>query len=466
MNLSPDAQIAERLLSDVMDYPAKLGQRQLRHMISLLESEDPQARLSASWGIGLAVEHDPLIVDSNTRRLARAVESEVAEADALRTVSYIAEHRPQMAKRILDIADIDPDRVNEIAPRIIHGYKEWEPSGDATVIGGRRYNGPIAPQETDTAANTDEETSDASLQQQSPRSPSSGEYPPTAPPPRPETRPISFEEFTEIETLAEKPWLTLRKVSYQAYGNVYPAILKQFHHSVSFGSSSGFDSEMHLWERLSEHPAVPTVVGWGEFPTSWVAHEYTGGESLADRPGAIPVSEALWIIEQISDVIQYAHNYGATHGGLTPETIEFVELFGDQHGDPWDYPKVTNWGVGRLFDDKTRAPLSQIPGHAAPEQIQPNRFGSIDAATDIYHLGVIAYQALTGRPPYVGETDAVLRAVLESEPEPVTRYNRSIPDAIGPIIQKSMATSKVERYETVQAFNRDLRNVIRTAGGQ
>ncbi|MGM0606768.1 MAG: serine/threonine-protein kinase [Halobacteriota archaeon] len=457
---SRDAQIAERHLSDIMDRPEEFEQRQVRHLIGLLESPDTQARLSASWAIGLAAEHDPSLVTNFGHRLARAVESDTGQEAALRAITYIAEHSPGFAETVLSMTDLSDSRIKEAAPQVISGPGGYEPSGGGNVIGGgkteRDKRRSVRTEDLETGPETDADESTRRPSRR-PRSPSSGAYPPDSPPSSPRTRPITFEEFDTIELLYERPWETARKVRYQAYGSDYPATLKQFNHSVSFGSSDGFDAEMRVWEGIQDHDVIPTVISWGEFPTSWIAYEHSTAGTLSDRSGAIPVDEALWILERVAAGIQYAHNYGVTHGGLTPDVIEFTDVLGKR--DLYDYPKIADWGVARLFDDEIRGPLSRIPGHAAPEQIHPDRFGVVDASTDIYHLGVIAYQALTGRPPFVGETKSVLRNVLEADPNPVSEYDRSIPDPIGPIVSKCLAKRKVERYETVQGFRRELRSV-------
>lgn len=113
--------------------------------------------------------------------------------------------------------------------------------------------------------------------------------------------------------------------------------------------------------------------------------------------------------------------------------------------DAWASPRVADWGLRELFGTTTE--LFDMPrSYAAPEHIAPERFGVVDAATDIYGLGVIGYELLTGSPS--DREDGTVRPAQEAA-------NR-VPDGLSTVLTKSLKPAKVERYTSAAAFKRDL----------
>ncbi len=470
MDRRSDGRTAEELLADAINRPGSFGQAETRRLIRLLRSRDPKARLSASWAIGLAVEHNPTLVDSNIRRLARSVESEIAETDAIRTIAYIAEHRPDVVEKVLSLANVDRGRAVELAPEIVQIYRNTD-HGPASVVGDHQSK--LGRERTSSSG---EETASKSVDEVDPddtedsknrsRPPAAtGDQPPESPPEPPPPRSLRYSEFAVAGPMLSQGPIEAVKAKYQADGRQYPVTLKRLRSRLSPTDTRRIADELSAWDSVGTHPAAVSVVGWGIAPGGWIAHQYIDGGTVADRRGPVPPREAYWIVERISDAIRYAHGQGMIHGCLSPSSVGFGVSFGvSKAGDPWNYPFVMDWGCLRLYDADS-APKAGFPiRYAAPEQLAPDRFGRVDALTDVYQLGALAYRLFTGRAPYQSTGPTAATAVIDREPPPPSEVHHAVPDAIGPILQTCLASSKLDRYETVEAFRRELAAVRSEVG--
>lgn len=465
MDQSPDAQMAEKLLADAIASPESYGQPETRRLIRLLESQDPNARLSAAWAIGLAVEHDPSLLDSNIRRLSRAVESDTGEADTIRAIAYITEHRPDVAEKVLSLANIDRERAIEIAPQIVRLYRE-ETRGPASVVSEQQEQ-PDFERTTDrkkTDSNPDITNSEDSTDRSGPPA-ATGDRPPESPPEPPPPRSLRYSEFAIEGPMLSSGPVAAVKATYQADGHQYPVTLKRLPSRLAPTDTSRIADELSGWERVGTHPAAVSVSAWGIAPGGWIAHQYIDGGTVADRRGPVPPREAYWIVERVSDALRYAHGQGLVHGCLSPSSVGFGVSFGvSETGDPWNYPFVMDWGCLRLYDVDVAPAIGLAVQYAAPEQLAADRFGRVDALTDVYQLGAIAYRLFTGRAPYQSTGQEAVRNVLGRQPPPPSEMHHAVPAAIDPILQTCLSVSKLDRYETVEAFRRELAAVRSEVG--
>ena len=148
-------------------------------------------------------------------------------------------------------------------------------------------------------------------------------------------------------------------------------------------------------------------------------------------------------MSQLADALHYAHTAGVFHGGIWPGAITFVNAVEDP--DAWASPRVGAWGLREVFESTTD--LFDIPRrYAAPEHLAPDRFGVVDAATDIYGLGVIGSELLTGSPPV--RADEAVR--------PAQEVANRVPDGLSTVLTKALKPAKMERYASAAAFKRDL----------
>ena len=218
-----------------------------------------------------------------------------------------------------------------------------------------------------------------------------------------------------------------------------------------------FTETLESWQSVDDHDAIVPVIAHGTIPKPWFVVEYQEGRRLSERLGSISYREARWIIDRVVDAVVAAHGAGVLHGGLTPRHVIFSRTYEDY---TWSYPKLSNWGIPQLLCQLTALPMGVPPRYAAPEQIDSEQFGSVDASTDIYHLGLLIYELLAGRLPFEGQSGMLLRKIVTDEPPPPSYYNSDIPESVDVVVRKALRKSKLYRYNTVQDFQTELREAI------
>ena len=187
------------------------------------------------------------------------------------------------------------------------------------------------------------------------------------------------------------------------------------------------------------HPNLVNVFetgAWG--PAAYIASEYCAGETLAAwlQNGAepVPVAAAATLVATLARALDYAHKQGVIHRDLKPSNIMLVSKPGSPSAPSRGVdlgelvPKITDFGLAKLLEsdaDETRSTaILGTPIYMAPEQAE-SRLGDIGPETDVYALGVILYEILTGRVPFSGTSDVeTLKRVTQDEPQPLRRLRR------------------------------------------
>src|SRR5260370_1884898 len=186
--------------------------------------------------------------------------------------------------------------------------------------------------------------------------------------------------------------------------------------------------------------------------------ELVEGGSLAQKLAGTPqpADQAAALVAALAEAIQVAHQSGIVHRDLKPAN---VLLTGD------GTPKITDFGLARRLEGGggltlSGAPLG-TPSYMAPEQA-PRDKGAIGPAADVYALGAILYELLTGRPPFRSETAAAtLQPVLTEEPAPPARLNSRVPRDLETICLKCLRTEPARRYARAADLAEDLRRFER-----
>jgi eukaryotic-like serine/threonine-protein kinase len=186
--------------------------------------------------------------------------------------------------------------------------------------------------------------------------------------------------------------------------------------------------------------------------------EFVEGGSLAQKLAGAPqpAGQAAALVATIAEAIQVAHRSGIVHRDLTPANI-LLTADGT--------PKISDFGLARRLEDGGGLTVSGVPmgtpSYMAPEQAQGQR-DAIGPATDVYALGAILYEMLTGRPPFRAETAAAtLQQVLTDEPVLPTRLNAKIPRDLETICLRCLHKAPARRYATAAAVAEDLRRFQR-----
>jgi tetratricopeptide (TPR) repeat protein len=261
-------------------------------------------------------------------------------------------------------------------------------------------------------------------------------------------------------------------------------------HRADPGRRERFLQEARAVARL-RHPHLVQLYEFGEVTGAggvtsqpYLVLEYVSGGSLADllRGAPQPPGEAARLIETLADAIHYAHQQGVIHRDLKPANVllQRAEVRGDEQTQvvrgPRSSPpspltgdlcaKVTDFGLAKFLagSDLTHSgDVLGTPSYIAPEQAA-GKAGPVSAAVDVYGLGAILYEALTGRPPFAAATvDATLALVRQEEPVPPRRLQPTVPRDLETICLKCLRKEPGRRYATARDLADDLRRF--RAGG-
>lgn len=219
-----------------------------------------------------------------------------------------------------------------------------------------------------------------------------------------------------------------------------------------------FEREAKAVARLS-HPNVVVVYDVGEEGgNAYVVMELLEGESLRRRVSREPVpwAEAITIGASVADALAAAHGQGVVHRDVKPDNVYLVRD---------GRVKLLDFGLARLENEPSLqgtptannnlAALLGTVGYIAPEQI---RGATGDARSDIFALGCVMHEMLSGRPPFKAESvDDALSAILNREPSCREEYPDDVPDALCRVVRRCLAKQPDERYESADAVGKALR---------
>ncbi len=196
---------------------------------------------------------------------------------------------------------------------------------------------------------------------------------------------------------------------------------------------------------MLEHPAIVPVYDFGEEDGQpYFVMRYMTGGSLSERlkSGPLTVKEAARIFARLAPALDSAHAKGIIHRDLKPGNILF-----DQYGEPY----ISDFGIAKLTEAQASVTGSAIvgtPAYMSPEQAQGE---GVDGRSDIYGLGVILFEALTGQPPFSGDTpmSVVVKHITDPVPH-ILDLKPDLPTGVEKIVEKALAKDKKERFATTQ----------------
>jgi len=231
----------------------------------------------------------------------------------------------------------------------------------------------------------------------------------------------------------------------------------QLEGTLSTEVAEKFVSEAKTWEKLDDHDGIVGVVDWGKKPVPWIALEYMNEGSLTSRLGEISTEEGLWIGIQVSDAVWGAHRRGVAHLDLKPDNI----LFRATDADLWNVPKVSDWGLAKMLLYHSQSVDGLSPHYSAPEQFDSATYGSPSEISDIYQLGSILYEVLTGEKLFTGQSVTVMNSHITETPVPPTELDGTLPSGVNDVLGTALEKEKEDRYESMLDFRRDLSALFR-----
>src|SRR5271165_19951 len=213
-----------------------------------------------------------------------------------------------------------------------------------------------------------------------------------------------------------------------------------------------FKREIDIGRKL-DHPGIMKVLANGSKGRVYMVMEWVEGKLLRQilfEEKKLPPERAARIAARVCDALDYAHKHGVVHRDLKPENIMV---------DPDDQIKLIDFGIAGQTGARrlTFAKLSQVmgtPDYISPEQVKGKRG---DGRSDIYAVGIMLYEMLTGRTPFTGENPfAIMNDRLLNNPMPPREIDPSISPELQEIIYRAIERDPQNRYPTAREFARDL----------
>ena len=225
-----------------------------------------------------------------------------------------------------------------------------------------------------------------------------------------------------------------------------------------------FHREIQIAAKL-QHPNILPLLDSGEAAgLLYYAMPYVEGQSLRERlarEGALPVPDTVRILRDVVDALTEAHAHGVVHRDIKPENI----MLRGRHA------LVTDFGVAKAVSEATgRQTLTTAgvalgtPAYMAPEQASADPH--LDHRVDIYAVGAVAYELLTGRPVFMGTTpQMVLSAHVTEAPQPITRHREAVPRALEALVMRCLAKQPADRWQSAEELLPQLEALATPSGG-
>ena len=238
--------------------------------------------------------------------------------------------------------------------------------------------------------------------------------------------------------------------------------IKTINMSLDSGEMAEYEARFYQEAKAAgglNHPNIVTVHDIGRSGNvAYMAMEFLEGRELRDlmSPGQ-PLAPALAveIAAQVAEGLAYAHQHGVVHRDVKPANIMILQT---------GMAKITDFGIARMRMAEVRTQTGVVlgsPRYMAPEQVAGKR---AEPRSDVFSLGVILYEMLTGKPPFTGDdVTSIMFQILNLVPPPPSTVNPAIPAVLDFIVAKALAKPSDDRYPDASEFARDLHDSLQQA---
>ena len=293
-------------------------------------------------------------------------------------------------------------------------------------------------------------------------------------------RPLDSEHLTDlraqIQTTIGDTYMIERELGGGGMSRVFLAeeralgrrvVVKVLPQELSGGvSSERFRREISLAARLQHPHIVPLLTAGDMNGLPYFTMPFVEGESLRARlarHGEFPVSEAMRLLREVASALQYAHERGVVHRDIKPDNVLLSA----------GSAMVTDFGVAKALAASTNNDHGAVtslgvalgtPAYMSPEQASADP--SIDHRADIYAFGAMAYELLSGQPPFAGRTpQALLAAHVSQLPEPILKLRASIPPGLAALVMRCLEKRPSDRPQSAAEIVHMLDDITTPSGG-
>jgi tetratricopeptide (TPR) repeat protein/predicted Ser/Thr protein kinase len=219
---------------------------------------------------------------------------------------------------------------------------------------------------------------------------------------------------------------------------------------------TGASEELHRFRREAQTAAAlrhPHIVGIYEVTTIGEKHiiamEYVDGRSLAGE--RLPAKKAAELLSQVAHAVEFAHAKGIIHRDIKPHNVMI---------DKEEKPFVMDFGLAKSLEGSSHITMAGTvvgtPSYMAPEQAE-GRISKVDRQSDVYSLGAVLFECLTGKPPFKGANPVeTMRMVVNDDPPLPSRLAPGVPKDLETIVLKALEKDKAKRYASARAMAEDL----------
>jgi formylglycine-generating enzyme required for sulfatase activity len=267
------------------------------------------------------------------------------------------------------------------------------------------------------------------------------------------TNPHTIGKYEIIKELGRGGFGVVYQARNTRLGRLVALKLLHTHLNLDPAFASRFEREARAITAL-DHPSIVRIYDIEEINGQLaIVMAYLPGQTLRELiqvKDKFALEQAVPILSQVADALDYVHAQGLIHRDVKPGNIIITEGKEGQRAILFDL------GLSKTLADHstltTTGTLLGSPEYMAPEQADPNRTGEVGPAADRYALGIIAYEMLTGRVPFPGNTPSTLYAHEHKAPPPPRQLQPELPEAVEVTLLKMLAKAPTERYETATAF--------------